>query len=145
MDPIGKLINLFFLTHRSMHKHMQECGVISVFSILQFMTMKYVRDEGPVNMKDIAKFLSITPASATSLVNGLERAQMLERVLDRDDKRVIRLRITTHGRRKLREAENRVKGELRSLFLKLKRHDQNNLMHGLEKLYAVLIDKEASA
>ena len=88
-NPLGRLINLFFMTHRSLHKHMQEAKVITAFSFLQFITMKFVSDGGQASMKDLARFLSITPASATSLANGLVRMGVLERIADASDRRVI--------------------------------------------------------
>jgi len=137
-NPLGRLINLFFMTHRSLHKHMQEAKVITAFSFLQFITMKFVSEEGQASMKDIARFLSITPASATSLANGLVRMGVLERVADASDRRVILLRSTAHGRKALSRTDSQAKKELKRIFLQLSDNDRKNLAMILEKLFAVL-------
>ncbi|MDA8099474.1 MAG: MarR family transcriptional regulator [Nitrospiraceae bacterium] len=143
MDATQKLINLFFMTHRSLHKHMQESRLISAFSLLQFMTMKFIGDEGPVNMKDVARFFSITPASATSLVSGLVHGGMLERIADPKDRRIIRLAQTAKGRKKLDSVDNQVKAELRRIFLHLREGERSSLLAVLERLHAILEREKA--
>jgi DNA-binding MarR family transcriptional regulator len=143
MNTTSRLINLFFMTHRSLHKHMQESKVITSFSFLQFLTMKFVREEGQVRMKDIARFLSITPASATSLINGLVDMGSLERIADKKDRRIIRLRATAGGRKKLKGSEDQAKKELRRIFMKLSVRDRDDLLHILEKLSGILMQRKS--
>lgn len=144
-NSISHLINLFFMTHRSLHKHMQEAKVIASFSFLQFLTMKFVQEEGKVSMKEIARFLSITPASATSLINGLVRTGVLERVTDQRDRRIIRLQATTEGRKRLDETDEQAKRELKRVFMKLGDADRSSLITVLEKLSRILSEEKTSA
>ena len=134
---ISHLINLFFMTNRSLHQHMQK-NVITSFSFLQFLTTQFVRENGPVNMKDIARFLSITPASATSLVNGLVKSGVLVRTTDKNDRRIILLRASSYGREQLGDAEKQAKGELKRIFLRLTNEDRNNLASVLGKLSDII-------
>jgi len=144
-NNISHLINLFFMTNRSLHKHMQDKKVISSFSFLQFITIKFIREEEPVSMKDIARFISITPASATSLVHGLVQTGALERIADNHDRRIVRLRTTPYGKKILRDSENNVKKELKRVFMKLSNGDRDNLISVLEKLFALLSSESPSA
>jgi len=144
-NSVSRLINLFFMTNRSLHQHMQK-KVITSFSFLQFLTTQFVRENGPVNMKDIARFLSITPASATSLVNGLVETGVLVRAVDAKDRRIIRLRATVYGKKELSNAENQAKKELKRIFLKLSNNDRSYLVAVLEKLSKVLtMEKDTCA
>jgi len=142
---ISHLINLFFLTNRAFHKHMEEAKVITSFSFIQFITMNFVREEGPVSMKDIAIIFSFTPSSATSLVHGLVQLGYLERIEDNKDRRVIRLRTTALGRKKLSESENKAKKELKSVFLKLNDGDRNDMIRVLEKLSSILTEAKGTS
>lgn len=142
---ISSLINLFFMTNRSLHKHMQRAKVVSTFSFLQFIAMKIVEDEGPISMKDVAHLLSITPASATSLVNGLVQMGVLERIADRNDRRIIRLRATAYGKKKLNETDYKAKRELKRIFLQLTDNDRSNMTVVLEKLSRILSSKKKNA
>ncbi len=145
MNATDRLINLFFMTHRSLHKHMQESKVMASFSFLQFLALKYMTEAGPVRMKDIASFLSITPASATSLVDGLAKAGLLERSPDKNDRRIVRLRVTTTGRKRLDATDADAKRELKRIFQKLDETDRVRMGDVLEKLAAILADEKQSA
>ena len=57
-------------------------------------------DEGPT-MGDVAERLLIRHNSAVELVDRAQRAGLLERMPDRSDQRVVRLRLTEEGARKL--------------------------------------------
>jgi DNA-binding MarR family transcriptional regulator len=142
-DTISRLINLFFMTNRSLHQHMQKRVVASV-SFLQFLTIQFVRDNDPVSMKALAQFLSITPASTTALVHGLVETGALVRIADKKDRRIIRLRATVYGKKQLTTAENQAKKELKSIFLKLSQSDRSHLVAVLEKLSMVLAKEKSS-
>jgi DNA-binding MarR family transcriptional regulator len=111
MDPIGKFIDLFFLTHRSLHNHLQEAKIVTTFSLAQRMSMRYSREEGHVGMKEIARSLSVSSSSATSLVKGLVHRGALECETHRRDRRITHLRATNSGARRLGRTESRVRRE----------------------------------
>jgi DNA-binding MarR family transcriptional regulator len=135
---VGALIDLFFKTNRSLHKHMHQARIISHFSFLQFFTMKIVEEEGPISMKDLARMLSITPASTTTLVDGLVRIKALERSINGSDRRVILLRTTAEGRKKLNDTDARAKKELKKIFLELSESDRERLHEIMDKLSRIL-------
>ncbi len=137
-DNVNRLIDLFFMTNRSLHKHIQKAEAVKTFSLLQFIAMRAVGEVRSASMKDVARILSITPASATSLVNGLVRMGALVRTGDRSDRRVIRLRITAAGRKSLKTAESAAKKELKHVFLQLSEKDRNNMASVLGKLSDIL-------
>jgi DNA-binding MarR family transcriptional regulator len=136
-SSVSRLINLFFMTNRSLHQHMQK-NVTTSFSFIQFLTIQFVRENGPVNMKDIARFLSITPASATSLVNGLVKSGVLVRTADMHDRRIIRLHASSYGKEQLGDAEKQAKSELKRIFLRLSSNDRNKLAAVLGKLSDII-------
>jgi len=137
-DNVNRLINLFFMTNRSLHQHFQRTKFVKTFSLLQFIAMRAVGYEGTVSMKDIARILFITPASATSLVNSLVKMGALERIIDSSDRRVIRLRITASGRKTLNAAESVAKQELKRVFLQLNERDRSSMISVLDKLSGIL-------
>ena len=55
----------------------------------------------PVRMGDLAHRLDVVPRSATSVVDELETAQLVERVADPNDRRVTLVRLTPEGARRL--------------------------------------------
>lgn len=137
-DNVNRLINLFFMTNRSLHQHLQKAEFVKTFSLLQFIAMRAVGDEGTMSMKNVARILSITPASATPLINGLVKMGALERTSDSSDRRIIRLRITANGRKALNAAEGTAKRELKRVFQQLSNKDRNNMISVLGKLSGIL-------
>lgn len=135
---IDLLISVFFKTNRFIHKYMYKHKAISSFSFLQFLTLKYVNEEGEPNMKDVAKFLSIKPASATSIINSLSESNLLGRVQDQNDRRIIRLRITREGKKKLEENFKFAKKGLVDVFSKLEEKDRESLVKIFTKLSKIL-------
>ncbi len=143
-DNVSQLINLFFMTTRSLHKHIQKAEVVKAFSLLQFIAMRVVVEEDSISMKNMARILSITPASATSLINGLVKMDALERIADVSDRRIIRLRATAYGRKTLNAAESRAKKELKGVFVQLTDSDRSTMIVVLKKLSAILSRKNPS-
>lgn len=58
---------------------------------VQWEAMRFIADEKEPTMKDLAEMLSITPPSATSLVNHLSRKGLIKRKLDDVDRRTVRI------------------------------------------------------
>ena len=67
--------------------------------------LAFVAQEGPQNLKDIAKRLCMSSSAATQLVDGLVRDRLLTRTEDRTDRRRIKLALTAVGKRKLAQAK----------------------------------------
>lgn len=74
---------------------------------------------GPIPMTALAAAEQVRAPTMTRLVRGLERARLVERVRDPDDRRVFRVRATPAGR---------------ALLLKGKRRRVARLARGLERL-----------
>jgi DNA-binding MarR family transcriptional regulator len=89
-------------------------------------------------MKDLAHILSITPASTTSLVDGLVKMEALERIAHETDRRVVRLRATAKGRKQLADTDLKAKKELKKIFQELSDQDREGLAAVLEKLSRII-------
>jgi DNA-binding MarR family transcriptional regulator len=72
--------------------------------------LKYIHENNAPTMKDIAEHLFVSAPSATSFTDTLIKAGYLRRVLDEEDRRIIRVTLTSKGQ-----------GELRSLILTVKK------------------------
>lgn len=61
-------------------------------------------DPSGIKVSEISAFLKVTSPSVTQLVNNLEAQGLVERNVDTEDKRVVRVRITEKGERILAKA-----------------------------------------
>lgn len=99
MDNIDELIELVFTMNRLTKEGMEhEKGSPSY---IQLQALSFIlRQKNPI-MKDVAEYLDITPPSATFLVNSLIKLDLVKRIYDSEDKRIIRLSISNKGKKEL--------------------------------------------
>lgn len=106
-SPVHLLSALKRLVHTVIERDIGKHNI----SMLHGQILKFVADQKTVTMKDLAQHLSITPPSATSITESLVKKGWLERVIDKQDRRIVRLRVTPKGRtmmRKVRKSVERV-------------------------------------
>ncbi len=63
----------------------------------QFFVMDYLNHNGETRMTDLAEFVNVTTAAMTGIVDRLVRDGYLMRVSDPDDRRIIKVRLTSKG------------------------------------------------
>jgi len=141
-DKINYLISLMFNTGRLIYKQSHRKNRANIFSFLQLEVLNYVLENKEPLMKDVANFLCITPASATSLINRLVKAGMLERHFDKNDRRVIRLFITSKGKKALKKEFRKSSLRLRKILTKLNQKEQENLIRIFQKLQKIYSNKQ---
>jgi DNA-binding MarR family transcriptional regulator len=74
----------------------QEAGLTHVQHQL-LVAIKGHRGERPPTMGDLAGYLLLRPHSTVELVDRAEAAGLVQRIPDRDDGRVVRVRLTSDG------------------------------------------------
>ncbi|MBT3362450.1 MAG: winged helix DNA-binding protein [Chloroflexi bacterium] len=85
-----------------------------------------------LTMKELAENMLIEQSAATRIVEGLVRKDLLERVLDGKDRRVIRINLTEKGRQIYNSVCTESSLLLSFVFEKMKPADQEALNRGLE-------------
>lgn len=66
-------------------------------SALQFNALLSIREFGPLTMGELGKHLFVACSTATDLADRMERAKLVERVRDNNDRRVVRLNLLARG------------------------------------------------
>jgi len=136
-QAINRIVSLIFTTSRLIRERSKGKEHPDPFSFLQIETLRYVVEKGNPPMKHVADYLYITPSSATSLIDGLVKTKMLERNFDKNDRRVIRLSITSKGQKILDVGFHEITIRMRKILEKLSEKEQKNLIKILEKLSRV--------
>ena len=131
----NRIILLIFNTSRLIHEQTKgEKDCPDPFSVLCLETLRYVAEKENSLMKEVADYFRITPPSATSLINPLVKTKMLKRVIDKNDRRAVRLFITSKGRKNLNEGFSKINNRMRKILIKLSKKEQESLIKILEKL-----------
>jgi len=139
---IKQIISLFFTTSRLIYKQSKEKGRPDFFSFLQLEILSYVKENKEPLMKEVAGFFSITPPSATSLINRLVKLGILKRCFDKNDRRIIRLSLTSKGQKVLSKEFKKVSAQMRKTLMKLSSKERNNLVEIFQKLQKVYKDNQ---
>ncbi len=78
----------------------------------QVMLMKHLRGQGRLTVRELADALEVTPANVTGIVDRLEREGLVTRARSGEDRRVVFVRLTENGHRRMetlqKEGANRV-------------------------------------
>jgi len=134
---INKIISLIFTTSRRIQERAKDRERIDPFSFLQLETLRYVAEKDNPSMKDIADYLCVTPPSATSLINGLVKAGQLERVYDKDDRRLVHIAVTPKGKAAFASGFKKITTRMRRVLSNLNAKERNDLFKILKKLSRV--------
>ncbi|WP_081758627.1 MarR family winged helix-turn-helix transcriptional regulator [Paenibacillus graminis] len=96
-------------------------------------------DEG-LKVSEISRFMGLTPPTVTQLINSLEAKQMVERLPDVNDRRVVRIKLTEQGEIITRRAKEHMNATLNRLVDYLGEDESNQLAELLLKVQRFVED-----
>ena len=111
-----ELVSHIFIMGRLMRDRMQKHIGTGQCTMIEFETLKYVKDVGKPHMRDVAKTFHVTPPAATLMIDGLVKGKLLARVLDPNDRRSVRVAITPKGRQLLERGITKKVNEMKKTF-----------------------------
>jgi DNA-binding MarR family transcriptional regulator len=103
-------------------------------TIIQLRTIMYISKNGLVKPTQIAKYFSITPASVTSQIDTLVKDGWLERVYNKDDKRVIEVKLAERAKIELPVEIEKLNKHCSWIFDVLEESEEKDLLEILKKL-----------
>jgi DNA-binding MarR family transcriptional regulator len=62
----------------------------------EFRCLRFIRDNDLINTKELARLMKLTPGRITHLLNALERKNLIDRAIDKSDRRSIQVSLTEH-------------------------------------------------
>ena len=128
------LVSHMFIMGRVMHDKMHKKMDAGQRTLLEFETLKYVKDAGQPHMRDVARAFHVTPPAATLMIDGLVKEKLLARVLDPKDRRSVRVALTSKGKILLdRGITNKVK-EIKKVFSILTPAERTHFVAVLKKI-----------
>ncbi len=91
--------------------------------------------ETPPTMGELSGELGIPLSSATRIVDGLVDANMLERINDPHDRRVVRIQMSEYGQQFSQTAMNYIKQRITGLLENFSTVEQEQLLQLIKKLF----------
>lgn len=101
--------------------------------LLMVLAINVTADEKAFTVTEISSLLQITPAGVTHLINPLEDAGYIERLQDKNDRRIVRVRLTKEGAEIAKVLISDVQGNLADLVNHLGEEDSKSLIRLMYK------------
>ncbi|OQA47821.1 MAG: transcriptional regulator SlyA [Bacteroidetes bacterium ADurb.Bin302] len=128
------LEELAFQIFRLIKRKMTIATGFGSLSILQIRTLVFLKENSGANMSDIASFLQIELPSATSLMSKLVDLDLVQRLLDKKDRRVIRIELTENGAKLLSQTVKIRSSRIKQLLSYLSNKQKQDLMTTMQTI-----------
>jgi DNA-binding MarR family transcriptional regulator len=129
-----ELISHMFIMGRLMRDKMHKNVSKGQCSLLEFETLKYVKDVGQPHMRDVAKNFHVTPPAATLMIDGLVKEKLLARVLDPSDRRSVRVMLTPKGKQLIERGMTKKASEMKKIFGILSPAERTHFVAAIKKI-----------
>ena len=109
-----------------------------VFRILMLLS----QNAEPLTMGELSSELNVPMSTATRIVDGLVRAEMVERVNDSNDRRVVRVGMSRNGRELYETGMTYNKQRIAKLLKDFTAEEQTQLLKLMNKLFDALMNEK---
>lgn len=144
MDPTTKksreVTLLFYDISRMLYHLAQYHSPKDTLTLEQLQALMYISENQKIKMNDLAKFLGISAATATSLTNRLINHDWLQREEDPKDRRVVNITLKPNGKEKLRRILEYKTKELHNALATLNQNEKDQFISTLQKLETYLTE-----
>jgi DNA-binding MarR family transcriptional regulator len=113
-------------------------------SMTHLHLMSMLDHHGEMPMSRLAELLDVSVSNATGLVDRLEERGFVERVRDREDRRVVIARLSPHGVEMLREAQLLKESQIRTILAELDSEQLAGVVKAIDDVRGALLSLVAS-
>ena len=109
----------------------------------QLLILELLSRQGASKMTDLAKFMKVSTAASTGIVERLVRQGYVQRVYDQDDRRIVRIMLNTKGTELLKKISQQRRQLVTKIFSQISEDDRAEYLRILMQVKDIL-DKEES-
>ena len=109
----------------------------------QLLILELLSRQGASKMTDLAKFMKVTTAASTGIVQRLVLLGHVRREYDQSDRRIIRIRLSTKGIELLKKVNQQRTQSVTKIFGQISENDRGEYLRILMQVKDIL-DKEES-
>jgi len=118
-DLIGQIVEAQRQMNRVIRERTLDPWVNLNLTVPQLKSLFYVSRHGRVNLSGLASGIRVTPANVTGIADRLVEQELLTRLPDADDRRVLWLRVTEKGEALLANLREVRASEMRKILDRL--------------------------
>jgi len=129
-----QLTEIIFELSRTMKEEMAFDSDTAQLTVLQFQTLILIKKKKTVSMSDIANQFKISLPTATVLSDKLVRENLIKRIRDENDRRIVDVSLTEKGKSLLKKAMKQRHQKINKMLSYLPSEDKKKLFNILKNL-----------
>jgi DNA-binding MarR family transcriptional regulator len=126
------------------HRGLAERCRHHALSMMHLYVLGVLEESDAVPMSRLAERLDVSVSSATGIVTRMEERGLVERVHDRDDRRVVFVRLTPEGQRIVRSVESAGRDRLATILDELEPDELARVLDAA-RLFSEAVRRQAAA
>jgi len=140
-DVLISLRRIVRATGRYSRRLSKEAGLTAP----QLLVMQAILSEEEMTMGEIAKSVSLSQATITSILDRLENRGLVERYRGKEDKRRVYAHVTEAGKALLQKAPTPLQVEFAQRFNQLENWEQTQILSSLQRVAAMMKAEDIDA
>jgi DNA-binding MarR family transcriptional regulator len=134
----SEIFELIFALSKNIKEKMAYFSKAGNITMPQFIALSYIGKNGAVQMKDIASYFAIEMPTASALINKLARLSLVMRVVDSEDRRIVRVSLSKKGEELLLYAKKIQEENTRKMLSYLSGEQKESM----RDILAILVTKQ---
>ncbi|MEI6832002.1 MAG: MarR family transcriptional regulator [Candidatus Omnitrophota bacterium] len=110
----------------------------------QILILEFLSYQGASKMTDLAKYMKVSTAASTGIVERLVRQGYVQRLYDRNDRRIVKIQLNIKGTELLRKIIHQRTQSVIKIFGQISENDRAQYLRILMQVKNIL-DKEESS
>ena len=104
----------------------------------QFVALQWLHESGDMTIGDLSNKMYLAFSTTTDLVDRMEKNELVQRVRDEQDRRVVRIHLLPEGERIIQEVIEKRQNYLRDLLRDFEVDEAQELLKLLKKLHLLM-------
>ena len=125
---IDQLFNTMGQLRKLLETQTQESHVDKHATIMQYSALMFLKDNRSATVGDVASHLKLSKSSATQLIERLAKASLIDRINDKEDRRIVRISITSAGEQQVMDLKMKYREKMGKIISKIPDEDLKELI-----------------
>ena len=108
----------------------------------QFLILDFLNKKGECKMTEIARFMHVSTAAMTGIVERIKRCNYVERVYEPSDRRIIKVRLTDKGRELVKKVNRQRRNMIVDIFAKISQREREQYLNILMRILNIMTEEK---
>ena len=104
----------------------------------QFIALQWLHEYGDMTIGDLSTKMYLAFSTTTDLVDRMEKSDLVQRVRDEQDRRVVRIHLLPEGERVIQEVISKRQQYLQDILVEFNEQELQDLLDNLQKLHELM-------